>query len=58
LLLLMMASRDGHVEVVQLLLAPQDVEVNMTEQNGATGHGADGSCVAERSCCLGEKHKN
>ncbi len=33
---LVLASQNGHVEVVQLLLARQGVEVNMTAQNGAT----------------------
>jgi ankyrin repeat protein len=31
---LIMASQDGHVEVVRLLLAPQDVEVNKTARKG------------------------
>ncbi len=32
----MVASQDGHVEVVRLLLARQGVEVNKTAQNGST----------------------
>ena len=42
---LMIASQQGHVEVVRLLLARQGVEVNKTEQNGAT--------ALEGLCCVG-----